>query len=330
MTSTRRRATPGRVPSSVDRGGALRPAAAIPRQPIGGLRRAKRQEALAGLLFIAPNFFGLLVFLLFPIAASLALSFTEWDLVSEPEFVGLANYSRMLEDKQFWNSLNNTVLFAAMTIPLTVIVSLSLALAVERIGKGVLLYRSAFFLPVIASVVSVGIVWRWVYNREFGVLNYALDQIGVAPQAWLSSASLVMPSLVLVAVWKSMGFNMVLFLAGLRAIPRELLEAAQVDGASYWQTLRWITLPLLTPTLLFVTVMTVIASFQVFDLVFVMTGGGPGDASRVYYYHLWQNAFRFFRMGYASAMAWVLFGILFGLTLLQMRIIGRRVTYEIA
>ena len=292
-------------------------------------RRRARKEAAWGFLFIAPNFLALIVFLLGPILAALVLSFTDWDLINPPEFVGLDNYRRMLDDQQLWVSLRNTTLFAAMAIPLTLVASLALALAVDQAFRGARLYRAAFFIPVIASVVAVGMVWRWVYNAEFGILNYVIGLVGLPPQSWLTSERLVIPSLVAVAVWKSMGFNMVIFLAGLRAIPSHLYEAAAVDGAGYWRKLWHVTLPLLTPSLFFVTVMTVIASFQVFDLVFVMTGGGPGNASRVYYFHLWQNGFQFFRMGYAAAMAWLLFAILLVATLVQMRILGRRVQYEI-
>jgi multiple sugar transport system permease protein len=288
----------------------------------------KRQQALWGYLFITPNFLGLAVFMLFPIVISLVLSFTNWDMVSDPELVGLANYERMIGDEQLWVSMRNTVVLALLSIPLGMAASLGLALALNKKLRGVNIFRAAFFLPVIASMVAVAMVWRWIYNSEFGILNYFLELVGIPGQSWLSNQALVLPSIALVMVWKSMGYNMVLFLAGLRAIPRHLYEAAELDGANAWQRFRNVTLPLLTPTLFFVTVMSIIGSFQVFDVVYIMTGGGPGDASRVFYYWLWQNAFEFFRMGYASAMAWLLFVILFTATLIQMRFIGRRVQYE--
>ncbi len=290
--------------------------------------RGRRRQAFWGYAFIAPNFLGIAVFLLLPIVISLVLSFTNWDMVGDPEFVGLDNYQRMVDDPQLWVSLRNTAVLAVMSIPLGIAASLGLALALNRKLRGINIFRAAFFLPVIASMVAVAMVWRWVYNSEYGLLNQFLQSIGLPAQDWLTNPDLVLPSIVLVMVWKSMGYNMVLFLAGLRAIPRHLYEAAELDGANAWQRFRNVTLPLLAPTMFFVTVMSIIGSFQVFDVVYIMTGGGPGDASRVYYYWLWQNAFEFFRMGYASAMAWLLFVILFVATLIQMRFIGRRVQYE--
>lgn len=292
------------------------------------LQGLKRQEAILGYLFIAPNLISFAVFLLGPIVASLLLSFTDWDLIQAPKFVGLSNYSRMLNDAQLWVSLGNTLKFAALSIPLGIAISLGLALAMNQRLKGITLYRTAFFIPVVASTVAVAMVWRWILNAEFGILNHVLGLFGIARQSWLSNPALVIPSLVLVAVWKNMGYNMILFLAGLKAIPQHLYEAAAIDGANPFQRFRFITLPLLTPTLFFITVLSVIGSFQVFDIVFIMTGGGPGDASRVYYYWLWQNAFKFFRMGYASAMAWALFAVLFVMTLIQVRFLGNRVQYE--
>ncbi|MBO1752130.1 sugar ABC transporter permease [Actinotalea sp. BY-33] len=306
------------------------PSAPAPAKAIRGTwrHRGRRRQAFWGYAFIAPNFLGIAAFLLLPIVISLGLSFTSWDMVSDPEFVGLDNYQRMAGDAQLWVSLRNTAALALMSIPLGIAASLGLALALNRKLRGINIFRAAFFLPVIASMVAVAMVWRWVYNSEFGLLNQFLESIGIPGQNWLTDPDLVLPSLVLVMVWKSMGYNMVLFLAGLRAIPRHLYEAAELDGANAWQQFRNVTLPLLTPTMFFVTVMSIIGSFQVFDVVYIMTGGGPGDASRVYYYWLWQNAFEFFRMGYASAMAWLLFVILFVATLIQMRFIGRRVQYE--
>lgn len=306
------------------------PDAPAVRPPTQGTWRhqGRRRQAFWGYAFIAPNFLGIAAFLLLPIIASFALSFTNWDMVSDPELVGLDNYRRMADDPQLWVSLRNTAALAVMSIPLGIAASLGLALALNRKLKGINIFRAAFFLPVIASMVAVAMVWRWVYNSEFGLLNQALRSVGLPAQNWLTNPDLVLPSLVLVMVWKSMGYNMVLFLAGLRAIPRHLYEAAELDGANPWQRFRNVTLPLLAPTMFFVTVMSVIGSFQVFDVVYIMTGGGPGDSSRVFYYWLWENAFEFFRMGYASAMAWLLFVILFVATLIQMRFIGRRVQYE--
>jgi multiple sugar transport system permease protein len=293
------------------------------------LRALRRREMLYGYLMIAPNFLGFVVFLLGPIIFALAMSFTEFDLVSAPKFIGLGNYVRMIQDDQFWLTLAHTAYFSLLAVPLSIVTGLGLALATNRTFRFVSIYRAAFFVPVVSSAIAVALIWKVVYNTEFGLLNYLLSLVGLPPQNWLTDPNLVIPSIALVWVWKTMGYNMIIFLAGLKGIPRELYDAAAVDGANPIQRFLYITLPLLTPTMFFVVVISLIGSFQVFDTVYAMTGGGPGDSSRVYYYWLWQNGFQFFRMGYASALAWVLFAILFVITIVQIRTLGRRVQYDL-
>jgi multiple sugar transport system permease protein len=293
------------------------------------LRAMRRREMLYGYLMIAPNFLGFLVFLLGPIIFALGMSFTEFDLVSAPKFIGLGNYERMIHDDQFWLTLRITAYFSLLAVPLSIITGLGLALATNRAFRFVSIYRTAFFVPVVSSAIAVALIWKVVYNTEFGLLNYLLSLVGIPPQNWLSDRNLVIPSIALVWVWKTMGYNMIIFLAGLKGIPRELYDAASVDGANPVQQFFYVTFPLLTPTMFFVVVISLIGSFQVFDTVYAMTGGGPGDSSRVYYYWLWQNAFQFFRMGYASALAWVLFAILFVITIVQIRTLGRHVQYDL-
>ncbi|HEY65375.1 MAG TPA: sugar ABC transporter permease [Caldilineae bacterium] len=292
--------------------------------------RLQRREWLAAALFIAPNMIGLVVFILGPVIAGFLLSFTKWDMLSPPEWIGLENYRALLfDDPLFWLTLKNTLYYTVLVIPIGTTISLGLALALNTSLKGVAIYRTIFFIPVVASAVAVAVVWKWVFQPDFGLLNALLRSIGIKPQGWLNDPSQAMPSVAAVAIWQGMGYNMVIFLAGLKGIPRHLYEAAALDGARGWQRFWYITLPLLTPTLFFVLIMSIISSFQVFAQVFVMTQGGPGNATRVYVYYLWENAFSWFKMGYASAMAYILFLIILVITILQVKFLGRRVQYEL-
>jgi multiple sugar transport system permease protein len=290
----------------------------------------KRGDWLAAAIFLAPNMVGLVVFIVIPVIAGLAISFTDWDMLSVPEFIGLDNYIELLtDDPLFWHTLKNTVLYSLMVIPGGMIVSLVLAVALNGKIKGVGIYRTIYFLPYVCSSVAIALVWRWIYQPDFGVLNAILSSVGLPRYGWLTDRNMALVSVALVAIWHSMGYNMVIFLAGLKSIPTTYYEAAQIDGASPWQRFRFITLPLLTPTIFFVLTISLIASFQVFGLVYVMTDGGPGDSTQVYVFYLWQNAFSYFKMGYASAMAYILFVIMLLITLVQVRLLGRRVNYDI-
>jgi multiple sugar transport system permease protein len=262
------------------------------------------------------------------LVAGLFISFTNWDMLSSPRIVGLSNYVQLVQDPFVWLSLKNTLYYSALTIPGIIITSLALALAVNRAVFVSKVYRTMFFIPVVSSMVAVALMWKWVYNEQFGLLNWLLSQLGLSGLGWLSDPSLAMLSVALVAVWKSMGYYMVLFLAGLQGIPEHLYEAATIDGAGPWRRFWSITLPLLSPTMFFVVIISVIGSFQVFDQVYVMTQGGPGNSTLVFNYYLYQNAFEFFRMGYASALAYVLFALIFVVTLLQVKFINKRVHYE--
>lgn len=288
------------------------------------------QRTLAGYTFISPNLVAFLVFVAGPVVVGLVLSFTEWDLLSPPVFIGIDNYVKLLtNDRLFWLSIGNTLYYSLLTVPTGIVVSLALALALNQPWSGVRFYRTIYFIPVVSSSVAVALVWKWFYNSEFGVLNWLLDLVSLPPQRWLTSQSWAMPAVAITVIWKSMGYNMVIFLAGLQDVPRSLHEAASIDGANAWQRFWSITLPLLRPHLFFVLVVSIIGSFQAFDMVYVMTGGGPGNATLVYNYHIWQNAFQFFKMGYASAMAYILFFLIFVITLIQVRLLGRRTYYEL-
>lgn len=289
-----------------------------------------RREAAAAWLFLLPNLIGVGVFTVLAIVASAAISLTDWDLLSPPGFVGLANYRELLgNDPMFRTVLLNTAWFTVVSVPLAMILALLLALALNQGIRAIPLFRAAYFLPVVTATVVVALVWRWFFNPDFGLLNDILYRLGVAnPPNWLGSREWAMPAVIIVAVWKQVGYNMVIFLAGLQAIPRTLHEAAAIDGASRSQRFWHVTLPLLTPTTFFVLVVSVINSLQVFDAVLVLTDGGPANATRTIVYQIWEEAFVFLKMGYAAAVAWLLFLLIFLFTLLQWKLQGRWVHYE--
>jgi multiple sugar transport system permease protein len=311
---------------AVAREGAVATAAAGARRR-GGYSLAA-QESLAGYLFILPSFIGFVVFLVIPILTSLGLSLFDWDLLLAPRFVGLQNYASLVQDQIFRAVLFNTVYYAFGLVPLNIVLSLALAVWLNTRLKGVTLFRLAFFLPVVTVTVAVALVWKWMYQPQVGLINVVLGWLHVAAPNWLGDTHWAMPALILMSLWKGFGYNMVLFLAGLQGIPPTIYEAALIDGAGAWQRFWRITLPLLSPTMFFAVVMTVISSFQVFDQAYVMTGGGPANATNTIVLYVFQNGFQFFRMGYASAIAWVLFAVIFIFTLLQMRMQGRWVQYE--
>jgi multiple sugar transport system permease protein len=286
------------------------------RRGVLGSRR-KRSDTLWGLFFIAPQFLGLVAFSLYPVVYAFILSMMEWDGLGTREFVGLANFQDQFSDPKFQGALIHTLIYTAIAVPGSVIISLLLALAVNRV-RGKTIYRTIFFLPTITSSVAVSMVWLWLLNGDFGIINvYLRETFALDPPNWLVSSTWVIPAIAMVAVWAGLGFNMVIFLAGLQGIPQTYLEAAQIDGASKFRQFWNITLPLLSPTTFFVTIMSIIASFQVFDMVYVMTGGGPGDASTTMVFHIYELAFVKFTFGLSSAAAVVLFVIILGVTLIQ-------------
>ncbi len=292
-------------------------------------KKKSMAESAYGYLFIAPNLLGMLVFVIVPIFTSLLMSFTDWDLINAPRWVGLSNFTdKMVHDQQFWVSLKNTFVFSLLTIPLGIAAAFVIALLLNQSIKGVNLYRAAIFLPVGISMISISVIWRWILNTDLGILNYVLSLVNLQGAGWLSDEKYALFSVSAISIRKSVGFNMVILLAGLKGVPSHLYEAATIDGAGAWRRMTRITLPLITPSLFFVSIMSVIGSFQVFDLIYSTTSGGPGDSTRVIYYWVYQNGFKFFEMGYASALAWVVFIMLFAVTLLQMKFFGNKVNYE--
>ena len=288
----------------------------------------ERRDIPYAILFLAPSLVGLLIFTIIPIVASLFLAFTNWNLLSPPVFVGVQNFIDMLSDPVLWISLGNTLKYALMIIPGSTAMALLLALALNREFTGIKVIRLFFMLPGVASLVAIAMVWRWIYNDQFGLINTGLRFLGLQPVGWLTSETWVLPAIVMMLIWSGMGFDSIIYLAALRNIPRHLYEAAELDGANPWQRFWSITFPLLTPVHFYNLIIGLIGSFQVFDVIFVMTGGGPGLSSRVYAYHLYLQAFRRFNMGYAASMAWFLFLIILVLTLIQWRFLGRRIEYD--
>lgn len=268
-------------------------------------------------IFLLPHLILFLAFMLIPVIASFILSFTSWDMISQIEWVGFGNYVELFNDEIFIEVFWNTIYFTAVSVPVGIFISLILAVALNQKIRGIKFYRVAYFLPVISSMVAVAIIWQWIYNPEYGFLNFMLGIVGIDGPNWLSSQSWSMPAVIVTSIWKGLGFNMLIFLAGLQGIPDSYYEAAELDGASTWAKFRFITVPLLSPTTFFITIMAVINSFQVFDTVYLMTGGGPGRSTSVLVHYLYQNGFEYFRMGYASAMAYVLFFLVFIITLIQ-------------
>lgn len=296
------------------------------------LPQSRRRE-LTGLLFVLPVVLGTLILNVIPAAASLLLSFSEWDLLTPPRFIGLANFRELLTADPFaLGALRNTIFFVIGSVSLGMTLSLAMALLVNQPLRGIAIFRLAYYLPVVTSVVAVGLVWQWLLNSRLGLVNGMLAQVGVEGPAWLIEPGWAILAIIIASVWQLLGTNMMIFLAGLQNVPGDLYDAAKIDGAGAWRRLRDVTLPMLSPTTFFILITSIIGSFQVFGLVYVLTlAEGAGGRSRVmdvWIYYLWQNAFSYFRMGYASAMAWLLFIVIGLLTLVQWRMATRWVFYE--
>ena len=270
-------------------------------------------------IMLLPNLIGFMMFLFIPIVAAFVLSFMEYDVISPMKFIGLKNYIEMFHDPIVAETLRNTVVYTVITVPVGMALSLILALALDQNIAGRRIFRAVYFLPSITSMVAVAVVWQWIYNPEFGLLNYLLSLFGIDGPSWLSSSKTSLLSIAIVGIWKGMGYNMLLFLAGLQGISTSYYEAAKLDGANAFQEFFYVTFPMLRPTTFFIFIMSIIGSFQVFDSVMLMTGGEPGRSSSVLVHYLYQNAFEYFRMGYACAIAYLLFFIVVTLTLINLR-----------
>jgi ABC-type sugar transport system permease subunit len=290
-----------------------------------GNRKQARRNTLIGWTFILPNFLGFLTFTLIPVVAAFALSFMKWTSFSAPTWVGLDNFARMIGSDSFWVALRNTVIYAIGHVPLTLALALGLAMLLNRRLKGIGFFRVAIFFPYITSLVAVAVVWNMLFSPDSGPINQFLQFVGVAnPPGWTSSSDWAMPAVIITSVWRDMGYYMILYLAGLQAIPTELYEAAEMDGATPWQRFWNVTIPSLRPTTFFVVVMLTVSSFKVFDLIVVMTNGGPGRATTVLSQLIYQEGIGEGNFGYSSAISLVLFLIVLSVTVLQFKIQQRR------
>ncbi len=276
-----------------------------------------RSKYLALAVLLLPSLAGMVVFLMAPVLSSLVLSFSEWDLIGEINWVGIDNYVTALGDPAVLGALRNTLTFILGYLPVVVIIALGLALLLNRRIRGRVVFRAIYFVPVVTSWVAVSLIWKWLLNPQYGLVNFALGAIGIKGPGWLFDPAWAMTGVILTSVWKDIGFVTVIYLAGLQDIPEPLYEAAALDGATPWQRFWSITFPMLAPTTFFVTTISLISSFQVFDQVWIMTQGGPAGATSVMVELIYKNAFSYYKMGYASAISWVLFALIFAVTIAQ-------------
>lgn len=289
------------------------------------LGKILNNQGFAGIVFILPALLGTLIFIIIPVICSFGLSFAKWDLLNPIEFVGLKNYIDIFHEPLFYKILVNTFVFAISTSIFGVIIPLVLAAILNSKIRGSEFYKTAYFLPFITPMIVIGVVWEWIFDPNIGLLNQILH----LHINWLYDTNFAMPALIIVSVWKLIGYNMVIFLSGLSGISQSMFEAAKIDGANVFQTFKNITVPLLSPTIFFVVIITAISSFQIFDLIYLITDGGPLDSTNVLVYAIYKNAFEYFNIGKASAMAYVLFVIILVLTLMQWKMRKKLVYNEI-
>lgn len=285
-------------------------------------------ETIAGYLFLTPNILGFLFFTAIPVVAALVLSFFSWKLLNKPEFIGLENYRNLLfNDPLFIDVIKNTLYYVGVYLPLNIIIAICIALWLCTITRASGLFRTIFFLPVLAPTVAGAFIWKYMLRPE-GLVNQMLGWFHINGPNWLGDPQFAMLGIIIMCVWKQFGYNMVIFIAGIQAIPKQLYEAAKIDGANGWKRFWYITLPLLSPALFFGTVMTVITSFQVFDQALIMTGGGPVNATNTIVMYIYQTGFQNFSMGYSASIAMLLFGVIFVVTMIQMQFQKKWVNYE--
>lgn len=286
--------------------------------------KQKHSNLMTAMIFILPAVIGIFIFIIIPVIASFSLSFVEWDLLNEIKFVGFDNYKFILQDKLFLKILANTFVYAISVSVLGVIIPLILACILNNKIRGSEFYKTAYFIPFITPMIVIALVWQWIFDPNIGCLNKLLH----LHINWLYDSAFAMPALIAVSVWKLTGYNMIIFLSGLAGINQDLLEASKIDGANAFNTFRHITVPLLSSTIFFVIVITSISSFQVFDLIYMMTQGGPDNSTMVLVYSIYKYAFQYFEVGKASAIAYVLFAIIFILVLFQWKLRKKMVYNE--
>lgn len=289
-----------------------------------------RGDYFWGYLMIAPTVLGLLIFSIWPVFQTLFFSFTTWGAFGNYDWSGLDNYKKMLTDKMFWMALKNTLVYTCVTIPFAVSLSIIAAVLLNQKIRGVTAYRTLYFLPVVTMPAAIAMVWKWLYNTDYGLINFLLSKVGIKGPSWLTDPDIALYSMVLVAVWAAIGHNMVIFLSGLQGIPVSYYEAAAIDGAGPFKNFMFITLPLLTPTIFFVTIISLIGAFQVFDLVFMMIGPDSIviEHTQSVVFLFYKNAFMLNNKGYAAAIAMFLFVIILLVTIVQMKLQKRWVHYH--
>ena len=294
------------------------------------LKRLYRwDEVFSAYLFLLPSIALFFVFKHFPILYTLYLSLQRWRLgLVERTFVGLRNYELLISSAEFWQAVRNSLYYALGSIPLNMAISLAIAWLLNRQIRGRAVFRTIYFLPTITSSAAMAVVWMWIYHPDFGMANWLLTSAGLPRLRWLYDPRWAMPALIIMGIWKGIGYNIIIYLAGLQNITQQLYEAARIDGADSWACFRHITWPLLTPTSFFILIIGVINSLGAFAQMHVMTEGGPLGSTTVIAYYLYQHGFQFFNLGYASAVAFVLFVIILGLTLIQFKVLGPRVHYQ--
>jgi len=290
----------------------------------------RRKEILAAYLFLLPSLMGYAIFVAGPMVAAFVFSFFRWDIFTPPEFIGLDNFRSLFRDPRFFIVLKNTLVFVAAAVALLITIGLGIALMINCKIPSIVRYffRTTYFFPVIISLASVSIIWQFLLNTDYGPINYYLGKLGFDPVPWLSSSRWALRSIIMLFVWKNLGFYVILFLAGLQGIPRQLYEAAEIDGANNWKKFWSITLFLVSPTIFFATVIALIGAFQLFDAPYIMTQGGPGDATRTIVMYVYLNGFRFLRMGYAITVSIALLLMVLVFTIFQFRISRRWVFYQ--
>jgi multiple sugar transport system permease protein len=301
---------------------------------LSALRRAlvnptRRRDMVWGYVFLAPFILGFFFWQAGPLLMAFYYSFTEYDLLRPEQWIGLGNYERMVNDRLFWVSLVNTAIYTAMSVAIYLVFSLGGALLLNAKLRGITFFRLVVYLPSQLPLVASAFIFLWIFEPTFGIANYILQVMGLEPQMWLFDPVLAKPTLAIMGIW-GIGTGIIIFLAGLQSVPESLYDAAKVDGAGNVRQFWHVTLPMVSPVILFSLVISVIASFQVFDLAYIMTKGGPGTETLFYVLYVFRNAFEFFRMGYASALAWVLFLIVLLLTFINFRLSGRWVHYEVS
>jgi putative chitobiose transport system permease protein len=286
-----------------------------------------RRKLLTPYLFLVPACIILGAFIFYPLLQAIWMSFTDYNMISDPSFVGLENYKEIIEDDLFWKTLGQTFLYLIVVVPTLVILPIFLAILVNQKIKGIGFFRSAYYVPVVTSMVVVGITWKWVYADQ-GILNYLLQSIGIidGPVHWLTSPTTSIFAVMAVTVWKGLGYYMVIYLAGLQAIPSDLYEAADIDGANKWKQIFHITIPMLMPSIIIVTIMSSISAMKVFEEIYVMTGGGPLNSSKTLVFYIYQEAFEKLRMGYASAVGVILLLITLVLSIFNLKVMSKKET----